>query len=115
MFQAYKERDIESIPDEIKFSDHSLDTSIANVDTVQKGHHIYHKESREYDEVEFRNQPTLGLGINWGIRGVFAAFLRRLRESLLARLNGHLLIDRRHNVNVVVTLIWQWICSQSRW
>lgn len=113
--QTYEERDIESIPNEIKLSDHSLDTSIADIDTVQKGHHVYHKEGREYDKVEFPHQPTLGLGIDWGIRGIFAAFLRRLRDSLLARLNGYLLIDRRHSVSFVVAQIWQCVWSQSRW
>jgi hypothetical protein len=113
--QTYKERDIESIPNEIKLGNHSLDTSIADIDTVQKGHHVYHKEGREYDKVEFPNQPTLGLGIDWAIRGVFAAFLRRLRDSLLTRLNGHLLIERRHSVSFVVTQMRQYGWSQSRW
>lgn len=71
-----------------------MDSSIANVDAIQEGHHVDDEEDGPDDEVQFQEQLAFSCWIDWGIiHGRRAAHPGCVRHEAPARLWRLLLMD----------------------
>lgn len=58
---THKERDVEPVTNQVELLGEALDSGIANIDTVEEGHHEDDEQDGEDSEIELPDKALLGI------------------------------------------------------